>query len=91
MLFFSFQVELVILPRSIITDNPQEQQNQPPPPPPPPPPQNEDSGEDQNEEEQEVVLSVRHSNPSSILISASFVDCNISFYMIKAFGVKLSI
>ncbi|XP_042436703.1 magnesium-chelatase subunit ChlD, chloroplastic isoform X1 [Zingiber officinale] len=43
-------VELVILPRSIITDNLQEQQNQPPPPP-PPPPQNQDSSEDQNEEE----------------------------------------
>ncbi|KAK9125128.1 hypothetical protein Scep_013974 [Stephania cephalantha] len=45
-------VELVIIPRSIINDNPQEQQNQPPPPP-PPPPQNEDSTEDQNEEEDE--------------------------------------
>nr|DAD29511.1 TPA_asm: hypothetical protein HUJ06_030979 [Nelumbo nucifera] len=46
-------VELVILPRSIINDNPQEQQNQPPPPPPPPPPQNQDSAEDQSEEDQE--------------------------------------
>ncbi|KAK9128884.1 hypothetical protein Syun_017681 [Stephania yunnanensis] len=45
-------VELVIIPRSIINDNPQEQQNQPPPPP-PPPPQNEDSTEEQNEEEDE--------------------------------------
>ncbi|KAK9154754.1 hypothetical protein Sjap_002234 [Stephania japonica] len=44
-------VELVIIPRSIINDNPQDQQNQPPPP--PPPPQNEDSTEDQNEEEDE--------------------------------------
>ncbi|KAG9459175.1 hypothetical protein H6P81_003683 [Aristolochia fimbriata] len=45
-------VELVILPRSNINENPQEQQNQPPPPP-PPPQQNQDSAEDQNEEEQE--------------------------------------
>lgn len=44
-------VELVILPRSILSDNPQEQQNQPPPPPPPPPPENQDSAEDQDEEE----------------------------------------
>ncbi|XP_077218511.1 ALBINA 1 isoform X2 [Tasmannia lanceolata] len=43
--------ELVILPRSIINENPQEQQNQPPPPPPPPPPQNQDSAEDQSEED----------------------------------------
>ncbi|WOK95534.1 hypothetical protein Cni_G04241 [Canna indica] len=42
-------VELVILPRSIINENPQEQQNQPPPP--PPPPQNQDSADDQNQEE----------------------------------------
>ncbi|KAF5730842.1 hypothetical protein HS088_TW19G00442 [Tripterygium wilfordii] len=45
-------VELVILPRSIINENPPEQQNQQPPPP-PPPPQNEDSGEEQNEEEEQ--------------------------------------
>ncbi|XP_043691946.1 magnesium-chelatase subunit ChlD, chloroplastic isoform X2 [Telopea speciosissima] len=45
-------VELVILPRSIINEKPQEQQNQPPPPP-PPPPQSQDSAEDQNEEDQE--------------------------------------
>ncbi|KAL5218667.1 hypothetical protein ABZP36_019351 [Zizania latifolia] len=45
-------VELVILPRSILSDNPQEQQDQqPPPPPPPPPPQDQDSQEDQDEEE----------------------------------------
>ncbi|KAK9121849.1 hypothetical protein Syun_019466 [Stephania yunnanensis] len=47
-------VELVIIPRSIINDNPQEQQNQPPPPP-PPPPQNEDSTKEQNEEEYEEI------------------------------------
>nr|GMD71453.1 magnesium-chelatase subunit ChlD, chloroplastic isoform X2 [Ipomoea batatas] len=42
-------VELVILPRSIISENPPDQQNQQPPP--PPPPQNQDSSEEQNEEE----------------------------------------
>ncbi|KAL6894317.1 hypothetical protein ACP4OV_008415 [Aristida adscensionis] len=47
-------VELVILPRSILSDNPQDQQQeQPPPPPPPPPPENQDSSEDQDEEEEE--------------------------------------
>ncbi|MQM11191.1 hypothetical protein Taro_044098 [Colocasia esculenta] len=46
----TMQVELVILPRSIINENPQEKQNQPPPPP-PPPPQSQDSAEDQSEEE----------------------------------------
>lgn len=49
--YFLTQVELVILPRSIVNDNPPEQQNQPPPP--PPPPQNQESGEEQNEEEKE--------------------------------------
>ncbi|CAN6476411.1 unnamed protein product [Victoria cruziana] len=44
-------VELVILPRSIIRESPNDQQNQSPPPPPPPPPQNQDSSEDQNEDE----------------------------------------
>ncbi|KRH77668.1 hypothetical protein GLYMA_01G226700v4 [Glycine max] len=44
-------VELVILPRSIITESPPDQQNQPPPP--PPPPQNQESGEEQNEEEEQ--------------------------------------
>lgn len=42
-------VELVILPRSIVSENPPEQNDQQPPP--PPPPQNQDSGEEQNEEE----------------------------------------
>ncbi|GLT53755.1 hypothetical protein SLA2020_270050 [Shorea laevis] len=45
-------VELVILPRSIINENPPEQQNEQPPPP-PPPPQNQESEEEQNEEEEE--------------------------------------
>ncbi|MBA0553124.1 hypothetical protein Golob_012337 [Gossypium lobatum] len=53
-------VELVILPRSIVNENPPDQQNQKPPPP-PPPPQNEDSGEEQNEEEEQEV---RGSNPT---------------------------
>ncbi|CAJ1927128.1 unnamed protein product [Sphenostylis stenocarpa] len=43
-------VELVILPRSIVTESPPDQQNQPPPP---PPPQNQESGEEQNEEEEQ--------------------------------------
>ncbi|TVU44458.1 hypothetical protein EJB05_03901, partial [Eragrostis curvula] len=47
-------VELVILPRSVLSDNPQDQQQeQPPPPPPPPPPQDQDSSEDKDEEEEE--------------------------------------
>ncbi|CAL5353933.1 unnamed protein product [Camellia sinensis] len=45
-------VELVILPRSIINENPPEQQNQQPPPP-PPPQQNQDSAEQNEEEDQE--------------------------------------
>ncbi|GMN43771.1 hypothetical protein TIFTF001_012972 [Ficus carica] len=44
-------VELVIFPRSIVSENPPDQQNQQPPP--PPPPQNQDPGEEQNEEEDE--------------------------------------
>lgn len=51
---YLMQVELVILPRSIINETPPEQQNQQPPP--PPPPQNQDSGEEeQNEEEDREV------------------------------------
>ncbi|KAI6669597.1 hypothetical protein NL676_004482 [Syzygium grande] len=42
-------VELVILPRSIVNENPPEQNDQQLPP--PPPPQNQDPGEEQNEEE----------------------------------------
>ncbi|KAM6596720.1 hypothetical protein CsatA_007244 [Cannabis sativa] len=44
-------VELVILPRSVINENPPDQQNQQPPPP-PPPPQNEEGGKEEEEEEQ---------------------------------------
>ncbi|KAK4371514.1 hypothetical protein RND71_010989 [Anisodus tanguticus] len=50
--YHASQVELVILPRSSIMENPPDQQNQQPPPP-PPPPQNQDSSEEQNEEEEE--------------------------------------
>ncbi|WP_013321313.1 magnesium chelatase ATPase subunit D [Gloeothece verrucosa] len=51
-------VELVIIPRSIITERPPEQQQTPPPPPPPEPPQDEsqqdqDEPEDENKEEPE--------------------------------------
>ncbi|GFQ01216.1 magnesium-chelatase subunit chld chloroplastic [Phtheirospermum japonicum] len=47
-------VELVILPRSILSENPPppDQQNQQPPPP-PPPPQNQDNSEEQNDEKDE--------------------------------------
>ncbi|PKA58610.1 Magnesium-chelatase subunit ChlD, chloroplastic [Apostasia shenzhenica] len=41
-------VELVIIPRSTISETPRDQQNQPPPP-----PQSQDSSEDQNEEEEQ--------------------------------------
>ena len=51
-IYYIMQVELVILPRSIVNENPPDQQNQQPPP---PPPQNEDSGEEQNEEEDQEV------------------------------------
>lgn len=44
-------VELVIFPRSIVSEKPPDEQNQPPPP--PPPPQNQNPGEEQNEEEDE--------------------------------------
>lgn len=49
-LYCFFQVELVILPRSIVQEKPPEDQNQQPPPP-PPPQQNQDSSEEQKEEE----------------------------------------
>lgn len=45
-------VELVILPRSNINENPPDQQNQQPPPP-PPPQQNQDSQEEQKDEDEE--------------------------------------
>jgi hypothetical protein len=53
LIYYLPQVELVILPRSIINENPPEQENQPPPP--PPPPQNQESEEEQNEEEEQEV------------------------------------
>ena len=52
--YYLIQVELVILPRSVVNETPPEQQNQQPPP--PPPPQNQDSGEEQNEEEDPEVI-----------------------------------
>lgn len=57
--FCAMQVELVILPRSMVAENPKEQQNQPPPPPPPPPQSQDDSAEDQNEENEEVVANIQ--------------------------------
>ncbi|KAJ8446873.1 hypothetical protein Cgig2_016183 [Carnegiea gigantea] len=44
------EVELVILPRSMVQERPPDQPNQQPPPP-PPPQQNQDSSEERNEEE----------------------------------------
>uniref|UniRef100_A0A061QXY2 Mg-protoporphyrin IX chelatase n=1 Tax=Tetraselmis sp. GSL018 TaxID=582737 RepID=A0A061QXY2_9CHLO len=47
-------VQLVILPRSVLSDQPQQQDEQPPPPPPPPPPpQAEDQQQDQQEDDQQ--------------------------------------
>lgn len=54
------QVELVILPRSIINESPPDQQNQPPPP--PPPPQNQDAGEEEKEEEDKEVYLLPYFN-----------------------------
>lgn len=58
------QVELVILPRSIINESPPDQQNQSTPP--PPPPQNQDAGEEQNEEEDKEVY---------LLINFTYFSC----------------
>lgn len=48
-------VNLVILPRSVLLDQPPPEDEQPPPPPPPPPPQDnmEDQEEDQDEQDEE--------------------------------------
>lgn len=48
-------IQLVILPRATITDQPDQDEQPPPPPPPPPPPSDEqqEEEEDQEEEEQE--------------------------------------
>ena len=45
-------IQLVILPRATITDQP-DSDEQPPPPPPPPPPSNEQEQEEEEEEEDE--------------------------------------
>ncbi|XVE59952.1 hypothetical protein DITRI_Ditri05aG0087700 [Diplodiscus trichospermus] len=65
-------VELVILPRSIINENPPDQQNQQPPPP-PPPPQNEESGEEQNEEEDQEDDSEQENEQQQEQIPEEFV------------------
>lgn len=59
LIYYIQQVELVILPRSIINENPPEQQNQPPPP---PPPQNQESEDEQNEEEEQEVYEIKFLN-----------------------------
>lgn len=46
-------VQLVILPRAILLDQPPQDQNQPPPPPPPPPPSPEDREDDEDDEQEE--------------------------------------
>lgn len=48
-------VQLVILPRSVLLDQPppEDQDEQPPPPPPPPPPEDQQQEEDQENEEEE--------------------------------------
>ncbi|KAL4425474.1 hypothetical protein ABPG75_009490 [Micractinium tetrahymenae] len=46
-------VQLVILPRSTITDMPPPEDEQPPPPPPPPPPQDQQQEQDEDEQENE--------------------------------------
>ncbi|KAL4860043.1 Magnesium-chelatase subunit ChlD [Chlorella vulgaris] len=46
-------VQLVILPRSIITDQPPPEDEQPPPPPPPPPPQDEQQQDEEEEDKEE--------------------------------------
>ncbi|KAL6009988.1 hypothetical protein ACLOJK_000419 [Asimina triloba] len=66
-----FSVELVILPRSIVNENPQEQQNQPPPP--PPPPQNQDSAEDQNEEEDQEEDDDQENEPQEEQLPEEFI------------------
>ncbi len=46
-------VELVIVPRSLITPPPPEQEQQPPPPPPPPEPPQDENQQEQEEKEEE--------------------------------------
>lgn len=46
-------IQLVILPRATITDQPEQDEQQPPPPPPPPPPSNEQEQEEDEQEEEE--------------------------------------
>lgn len=58
-------VQLVIIPRSIITPPPLEQE-QPPPPPPPPPDQTEDSEQEQDEKEENEDQEDQQQDPPSI-------------------------
>ena len=46
-------IQLVILPRATLTDQPDQQEQPPPPPPPPPPPSAEEQQEEEEEEEEE--------------------------------------
>ena len=46
-------IQLVILPRATITDQPDQEEQPPPPPPPPPPPSNEQEEEEEDQEEDE--------------------------------------
>ncbi|XWS73603.1 hypothetical protein CRYUN_Cryun02cG0143000 [Craigia yunnanensis] len=65
-------VELVILPCSIINENPPDQQNQQPPPP-PPFPQNEESGEKLNEEEDQEDESDQENKQQQEQIPEEFI------------------
>jgi len=46
-------IQLVILPRATITDQPDQDEQPPPPPPPPPPPSDEQEQEEEEQEEEE--------------------------------------
>jgi len=46
-------IQLVILPRATITDQPDQDEQPPPPPPPPPPPNEEEQEEEEDQEENE--------------------------------------
>ena len=46
-------IQLVILPRSTLTEQPQQEEEPPPPPPPPPPPTDQDEQQEEQEEEEQ--------------------------------------
>lgn len=77
MTYFVLQVELVIFPRSIVSENPPDQQNQQPPP--PPPPQNQDPGEEQNEEEDEQEVCQYYSNIQFHIPTYPISHCTLSY------------